>query len=445
MESMELSLERFEAVVQSITDGVLTVDREWRITCFNRAAEEITGYSREAVLGRPCYEVLRSDLCRDACPMQHTLDTGTPVAGVVVYITDAEDRQIPISVSTALYRDREGRLKGGVGTFRDLRQVEALKKRVVKNYTFRDIITRSPRVFELLDTLPAVAESGSTVLIQGETGVGKELLARAIHDLSDRQAGPFVPVNCACFPETLVDSELFGYEKGAFTGADRAKVGRFARAQDGTLFLDEIGNLPLPVQGKLLRVLQDHTYEPLGATRERHTNARIVAATNQDLAAMVEDESFRQDLYYRVNVIELELPPLRERPEDVMPLVRHFLEELALVHDKRVNGMTPEALRVLTSYEYPGNIRELENIVEHGFVMAKGPLIDCDDLPPWLPPESDVAPRQRLDECERRVIVAALERNAGNRAATADELGIHKSTLYRRIHRLGLSLEEDGH
>ena len=284
-----------------------------------------------------------------------------------------------------------------------------------------------------------VAESDSTVLIRGATGTGKELLARALHNLSPRKDGPFVAVNCACFPETLVDSELFGYEKGAFTGADRAKPGRFARAEDGTLFLDEVGNLPLPVQAKLLRVLQERTYEPLGGTRTLHTNARIVAATNQDLASMVDEGTFRRDLYYRINVIELDLPPLRERPEDVLPLVQHFIRRIALLHEKPVEGVTPEALRILMTHDYPGNIRELENIVEHGFVLTTGPLIGIEHLPEWLVERSQGAiPPESLEDCEKRVILSALERNEGNRLATAEELGIHKSTLYRKMRRLGL-------
>jgi PAS domain S-box-containing protein len=436
---VRLSSERFQAVVQSISDGVLTVDREWRITCFNRAAEEITGFRRADVLGRPCYEVLRSDLCRDACPMRRTLDTGSPVSGLVVYITDSQDRKIPVSVSTALYRDPQGRLMGGVETFRDLRQIEALKKQVEKTYTAGDFVTRNPRIRELLDTLPVMAESDSTILIRGETGTGKEILARAVHNLSSRKDGPFVAVNCACFPETLVESELFGYEKGAFTGADRSKAGRFARAEDGTLFLDEVGSLPLPMQAKLLRVLQDKTYEPLGATKTLRTNARVITATNQDLAAMVESGTFRQDLYYRINVIELQIPPLRERPEDVLPLVRHFIGQLSLLHEKSVDGATPEALRLLMAHDYPGNVRELENIVEHGFVLTDGSLIDVQHLPGWLLHEhGGVMMTGSLEECERRMIRAALERHEGNRVAAADDLAIHKSTLYRKMRRLGM-------
>jgi PAS domain S-box-containing protein len=435
----EPSPERFEAVVQSISDGVVTVDRQWRIACFNRAAEEITGYRRSEVLGRFCYEVLKSDLCQDACPIRRTLKTGTPVSGLVVYITDAHDRKVPVSVSTALYRDRQGRLKGGVETLRDLRQIEALKKRVEESYTYGDIVSRNPKVRQLLDLLPVVAESDSAILIRGETGTGKELLARAVHSLSPRKNGPFVAVNCASFPETLVESELFGYEKGAFTGADRAKVGRFARAENGTLFLDEVGNLPLSVQGKLLRVMQDRTYEPLGGTKTLQTNARIVTATNQDLAAMVEAGSFRRDFYYRINVIQLDLPPLRERPEDVLPLVRHFISQLALLHEKSVEGFTPEALRILMNHDFPGNVRELENIVERGFVLTGGPLIDVEHLPGSLVETNEgVLGTDSLDECERRVILSALERNEGSRVSAAEELGIHKSTLYRKMRRLGL-------
>jgi len=438
------SPERFEAVVQSISDGVMTVDREWRITCFNRAAEKITGFGRSEVLGRFCHEVLRPDLCRDACPVRHTLESGRPISGLVLYITDAQDRKVPVSVSTALYRDRQGRLRGGVETFRDLRQIEALKKRVEESYTSRDIVTRNSRIRELLSLLPVVAESGSTVLITGETGTGKELFARSIHNLSPQKNGPFVAVNCACFPETLVESELFGHEKGAFTGADRAKPGRFARAEGGTLFLDEVGNLPLSTQAKLLRVLQNKTYELLGGTKPVETNARLLTATNQNLASMVEDGTFRRDLYYRINVLELNLPPLRDRPEDTLPLIQYFINQLALVHEKPVRGVTPEALRVLMAHDYPGNIRELENIIEHGFVLTRGRLIDVGDLPRRLARADRLEiPIGSLEDCERRVILAALERNGWSRIATAQELGIHKTTLFRKMRRLGIQPPDD--
>jgi len=437
------SPERFEAVVHSISDGVLTVDRDWRITCFNRAAEEITGFRRSEVLGRFCFEVLRTDLCQEACPVRHTVETGTPVAGLVVYITDSDGGKVPVSVSTALFRDSQGRLIGGVETFRDLRQIEALKKRVEKSYTSEDIVSKNPRIRDLLDLLPVVAESHSTVLIQGETGTGKELFARAIHNLSPWKKGPFIAINCASFPETLAESELFGYEKGAFTGADRAKPGRFALAKDGTLFMDEVGNLPMTTQAKLLRVLQHRTYEPLGGTQTHKTNARIVTATNRDLASMVDEGGFRRDLYYRINVIELELPPLRDRLEDVLPLIRHFISQFSLVQEKPIKGISAGALRVLMAHDYPGNIRELENIIEHGYALTKGTLIGIEDLPEWLLKKvRQVGRAESLEECQGRVILEALQRNQGNRLEAARELGIHKSTLFRKIRRLGLRLPD---
>jgi transcriptional regulator with PAS, ATPase and Fis domain len=296
---------------------------------------------------------------------------------------------------------------------------------------------------ELLDLLPVVAESHSTVLIQGETGTGKELFARAIHNLSPWKNGPFIAINCASFPETLVESELFGYEKGAFTGADRAKPGRFALAEGGTLFMDEVGNLPMSTQAKLLRVLQHRTYEPLGGTQTLETNARIVTATNRNLASMVDEGSFRSDLYYRINVIELELPPLRDRLEDVLPLIRHFIHQFSLLQEKPVKGVSAEALRILMAHDFPGNIRELENIIEHCFALTKGTLIGVEDLPEWLVKEDHQARRAvSLEECEGRVILEVLQRNDWNRLEAARELGIHKSTLFRKIRRLGLRLPD---
>lgn len=444
MPLLEPSPERFAAVIHSISDGVLTVDREWRITCFNRAAEQITGFQRSEVMGRPCYEVLRSDLCRDVCPIRYTIETGKRVAGLVVYITNRDDERVPVSVSTAIYRNNRGELIGGVETFRDLREIEDLKRQVEKSYTSHGIITRNSTMKHLLDVLPSVAESGSTVLLQGESGTGKELLAHAIHKLSGCGDGPFIAINCASFPETLVDSELFGYERGAFTGADRSKPGRFARAENGTLFLDEVGDLPPPTQAKLLRVIQERCYEPLGGTQTLNTNARIVAATNRDLAAMVDEGLFREDLYYRVRVIELKLPPLRERPEDVLLLVRHIIDQLVLLHPKHIEGLTPEALRILMSFDFPGNVRELENVIEHGFALSNGPLIGVEHLPDWIVKKApeDVTPVQSLDDCERRVILSCLERNDWCRLAAAKELGIHKSTLFRKIRRLGIDVPD---
>ena len=295
----DASSERFEAVIHSISDGVFTVDKDWRITCFNRAAEEITGVPKLEAMGRKCHEVFKSNICRDACAIQYTIETGRPVVNLTVYFTDRNGTQVPVNISTALFRNIEGELIGGVTTFRDLRQVEKLRKKIKKNYSFEDIISKNKKIREILDILPTIAVNESTVLIKGETGTGKELFARALHNLSGRAGKAFIAVNCGGFPEALIESELFGYEAGAFTGATKAKPGRFGLAEGGTLFLDEIGDLPPLLQVKLLRVLQEKTYEPLGGVQTLKADVRIVAATNRNLEEMVAEGTFRQDLYYR--------------------------------------------------------------------------------------------------------------------------------------------------
>ena len=433
------SPERFEAVIHSISEGVFTVDREWCITCFNRAAEEITGIPRSEALGRRCYDVLRSNICKDACAIQYTIETGRPVVNLTAYLTDREGSQIPVSVSTALFRNKHGELIGGVETFRDLRHVEELRKEVEKTYTFEDIISKNKRIKKILDILPTIAVNESSVLITGASGTGKELFARAIHNLSGRGKRSFVAINCGGFPETLIESELFGYEAGAFTGAVKAKPGRFALAEGGTLFLDEVGDLPPLLQVKLLRVLQEKTYEPLGGVRTLKADVRIIAATHRDLESMVAKETFRQDLYYRINVIKLEIPPLRERMEDLPLLVNHFIGRFSALHDKDISGIVPEALNILLSYDYPGNVRELENIIEHGCVLCPGNLIRMKHLPEALRPRmenNDTA--SSLAEIEKQFIISTLTKNKWNRLAAAEELKIHKTTLFRKMKKLNI-------
>ncbi len=431
------SPDRFEAVIHSISDGVFTVDSKWRITCFNRAAEDITGVSRSDALGRRCYEILRSNICKDACAIQYTIETGRPVVNLTVYLTNREGTQIPVSVSTALFKNKEGKLIGGVESFRDLRHVEELRKEIEKTYTFEDIISKNGKIKHILDILPTIAINESSVLITGESGTGKELFARAIHNLSGRGKRPFVAINCGGFPETLIESELFGYEAGAFTGATKSKPGRFALAEGGTLFLDEIGDLPPLLQVKLLRVLQEKIYEPLGGVHSVKANVRIVAATNRNIEAMVAEETFRQDLYYRINVIKLEIPPLRERMEDVPLLVNHFIGRFSTLHDKDISGIAPEALDILLSYDYPGNVRELENIIEHGSVLCPGNLIRVKHLPESLRPQiENIETASSLAEVERQFIISILTKNKWNRLAAAKELKIHKTTLFRKIKKL---------
>jgi len=442
----EVSPERFEAVIRSITEGVFTVDKDWRITCFNRAAEKITGVSKSEAMGQKCHEVFKSNICKDACAMQYTIETGRPVANLTAYITGRKGGQVPVSVSTALFRDNNGEVMGGVETFRDLRQVEELQKKVEEKYSFEDIISKNKKIREILDILPTVATSESSVLIIGETGTGKELFARALHNLSGRAKKSFIAVNCGGFPETLIESELFGYEAGAFTGAVKAKPGRFKLAEGGTLFLDEIGDLPSLFQVKLLRVLQEKAYEPLGGVQTQKADVRIVAATNRNLETMVAEGTFRQDLYYRVNVIKLEIPPLRHRMEDVPLLIDHFLEHFSTLHNKDINGVSPRALNILMSHNYPGNVRELDNIIEHGCVLCQGGTIRAENLPDWIHrPTETLGADLSLEEVEKQFIISVLKKNDWNRLATANDLKIHKTTLFRKIKKLGIQLpNQDG-
>jgi len=439
------SPERFEAVVQSIGDGVFTVDLDWRITCFNRAAEEITGIPRSEALGRRCYEVIDSNICKDACAIRYTMETGQPVVDLNVHFTDRQGLKVPVSVSTALFRKKDGELLGGVESFRDLRHVEELRKKIEKTYSFEDIISKCGKVKRILNILPTISVTESSVLITGESGTGKELFAIAVHNLSGRSKKPFITVNCGGFPETLIESELFGYEVGAFTGATKSKPGRFALAEGGTLFFDEIGELPPLLQVKLLRVLQDKTYEPLGGVRTSKADVRIVAATHCNLEVMVAQGSFRQDLYYRINVINLKIPPLRERMEDVLLLINHFIRHFSALHDKDINGVSPNALNIMMGHDYPGNVRELENIIEHGCVLCPGNMIRVKHLPEWMqPPAEDLNIPSSLEEVEKQFILSILRKNNWNRLAAARDLKIHKTTLFRKIKKLNIELPGRG-
>lgn len=428
-------------ILDSIADGVFTVDKDWRISSFNCAAEEITGVSRKDAVGQLCKDVLKADICERNCCLRATMRTGKPIVNKNVYIIDAEGRKRPISISTALLRDKKGKLLGAVETFRDISVEEDLRKAIEKKYSFADIISKNHRILQLFDILPDIAASNSTVLIEGESGTGKELFARAIHDLSPRKKQLFVAVNCSALPDTLLESELFGYKAGAFTDARKDKPGRFRLAENGTLFLDEIGEIAPSMQVKLLRVLQEKTYEPLGATQSVEHNVRIIAATNKDLDVLVREGSFREDLYYRINVFKIILPPLRERMEDIPLLIDHFIERFNVLQKKSIQGVSEEAMSVLMSYSYPGNIRELANIIERAFILCKTDLIEKKTLPESLfamsanHKDSEVS---SLRDVEAAYLLNALKQNNWDRQKTARQLGIHKSTLYRKIKSLDI-------
>jgi PAS domain S-box-containing protein len=439
-----------DVILDSVADGVFTVDSEWRVTSFNRAAEQITGVRREEAIGKRCCDVFRASVCESQCVLKRTMDSGRPIINQAIYIVDSQGRRIPISISTAILKDGKGQIIGGVETFRDLSQVEELRKQLNASYTFADIVGRSAPMRKLFEVLPTIAESDSTVMIEGASGTGKELFARAIHSLSPRRRRRFVALNCGAMPDTLLESELFGYKAGAFTDARRDKPGRFALAEGGTIFLDEIGDISQAMQTRLLRVLQERIYEPLGSVEPVPSNVRVIAATHRNLENLVREGTFRQDLFYRINVIRLKLPELRERLEDLPLMVEHFVSKFNRLRHKDILGLSEKAMAVLMHHDFPGNVRELENVIEHAFVLCPGGLIEPQHLPPAL--VGSVAPdhmagnaKGTLEGLEGAFLADLIHRHHGNRAAAARDLGVHPSTLFRKVKALGIELpKQDG-
>ncbi len=435
----------FPLIFDSISHGIFTIDSAGAITSFNRSAERLTGYKRDEVLGSPCASIFQTDLCKNNCPLKSSIHTGKGVEDQDVMISTKSGQLLPVAISTAALVDENGAIVGGVEMFHDLRLVTELKKQLTKSYVFEDMVSKNHRMRQVFEMLPLVAKSESTVLIQGESGAGKELIARAIHNLGSRQSGPFIALNCAAIPDSLIESELFGYQKGAFTDAKQDKPGRFALAEGGTLLLDEIGELSKQMQAKLLRVLQEKEYEPLGATATVKADVRVIASTNRDLSREVEQRKFRQDLYYRLNVVLIELPPLCERKEDIPLLTRFFIDRFNTLQGRRIKGCSERVLSILMRYPFPGNIRELENAIEHAFVVCIDNTIRLDDLPQHIlnhtEPEKKKATISTppLADAEMQTIRAILEKNDFNRTQTARELGVSRNTLWRKMKKYDIS------
>jgi PAS domain S-box-containing protein len=434
-----------ETILSSIADGVFTVDREWRITSFNHAAERITGVAAADAMGKRCSEVFHADICERGCALRQTVDTGRELIDYPAKILNIRGRAVPISLSTSVLRDAAGTLLGAVETFRDLSAIEQLRREIRHEYTFEDIVGKSKAFRKIFAILPDVAESDSTVLIEGPSGSGKELLARAVHNLSARRKNPYVVVNCGTLPAGLFESELFGYVQGAFTDAKRDKPGRIALAENGTVFFDEVSELPPATQVKLLRVLQEREFEALGATKTAKANVRVVAATNRKLAELVSEGRFRDDLYFRLAVVRLSLPPLKDRREDIPFLIEHFIGRFNAKRGKQIMGVTPAAMEILMRHEFPGNVRELENVIEYGFVLCHNRLIDVPHLPEDLQQVAQkAAPAERraesqLERAEADVIRSTVQHCGGHLGRAARDLGMSRTTLWRKMKRLGLS------
>jgi PAS domain S-box-containing protein len=431
--------------------GMYLIDSDFTITFFNEQAEKITGYTRQEALGRKCYEILRTGLCNEKCPVKQALRNSGPQASRTrTNLLNRRQRKIPMEITSVSLRDAQGHFMGALESLYEDHARTALEKEVKKNYAAGDIVSKDAGIQKLLGMLPTIAESEITVLILGETGTGKDVLARAIHHASPRRLGPFIRVNCAALPQTLLESELFGFKKGAFTSAGKDKPGRFQLADGGTIFLDEIGEIPLEMQAKILHTLENREFYSLGSTSPTRVNVRIIAATNRNLTAMAGSGTFRPDLFYRLNVCELEMPPLRERFSDIPLLIDHFLEQACAIHNKPMPRVSPEALKILLHYAYPGNIRELKNIIEYALMFNQesigaqhlpGFLVRSPALPTPPAPCQNVPPAEgalSLEAVEKSAILEVLRDNHWRIQNAARTLGVNRTTLWRKMkkHRL---------
>ncbi|MBI5044246.1 MAG: sigma 54-interacting transcriptional regulator, partial [Nitrospirae bacterium] len=363
-------------------------------------------------------------------------------------IRNKEGKPIPISFSTAFLKDEESNIIGGVEIFRDLSIVKNLIEQLQGKYSFSNIIGKNHKMQKIYDLIQQVAHTDTVVLITGESGTGKELIARAIHYNSSRKDKPFIKVDCASLVESLLESELFGHVKGAFTGAISDKAGRFELADGGTIFLDEIGNIGLTSQAKLLRVLQNGEFERVGESKTNKVDVRVIAATNIDIKKAVREKKFREDLYYRLKVVSIHLPPLRERKEDIPLIVRHFVDRFNKSMGKEVINIFPGAMEMLMRYNYPGNIRELENIIEHAFIRCNGNTIFPHHLPEdFLHDEKGfiegiLKSKRPFEDLERRLILKVLDETNWAYQEAASRLGISRATLWRKIKRHGIKKED---
>jgi len=427
-----------EAILESIVDGVFSVDKDFKITSFNRAAEEITRFSKEDAIGKLCSDIIRSEACSETCPLKKTMEKKENIKNFETTITRKDGAKIPVSINTAVLYDENGKFIGGVETFRDISEIKRLRKEVKERYSFGSIIGKSSVMQKIYDKLETISPTDVNVLIEGETGTGKDLLAKTIHYNSLRKDKPFVKINCAAIPENLIESELFGYKRGAFTGAIMDKMGKFEAADKGTFFLDEIGDLPLSLQAKLLRAIEDKEFERLGEVKSRKVDVRIIAATNRPLRELIKNGKFREDLFYRLNVVNIFIPPLRKRSEDIPLLVDYFIEAFNKKFKKEVRGVEQRAMDFILDYEWPGNIRELENVIEHSMIHAKKSLITFEDLPDYIFEEKEISSGRSLLEKEKEYILKVLKENGYNKKKTSEILGISRSTLWRKLKELGI-------
>ena len=429
-------------ILNSISEGLFTVDKNFKINFFNKAAEKITGYSRDEAFGRFCKHVCKADMCLTRCPIAIALESGNNVNDLEGIIHHRNGNEIQIRLNAAVLRDETGEPIGGVISFRDISYLESIKRNLEKSAQYYGIIGHSKKMQEIFQLIEEIRESDAAVLILGESGTGKGMIANAIQTNSLRSEKPFVKVNCSVFSPQLLASELFGHTKGAFTGAVKDRLGRFELAHMGTIFLDEVAEMPLEMQIQLLRVLQEGTFERVGESVTRRVDVRIIAATNKDIKKALQEGNFRDDLYYRLNVIPIEVPSLCNRSEDIPHLVKHFIEKYSLLSKKQINDIENEALDLLIRYPWPGNVRELENAIEYAFTRSKDKSqIQAFNLPATIRTgmyENKVVNRQIMNNGEIIRILDLLEKNHWNKTKVAKILGIGRTTLWRKLRQYSI-------
>jgi len=435
--------EILEAIFDQLSDALFLYDKDLHIVGVNQAAQRLFGMGSEELIGKRCQELFRCPTCDPECAMKHGLTPSASLSGGTVNLHMANGHERMLVIRTVQVFDVDGALEGVVATVKDItEEAEPGHRQIIaESQAMRDVLNFVRRV--------AVSEAAS-ILIEGENGTGKDLIAKTIHYQSMRQAEPFLAINCAAIPETLLESELFGYEKGAFTDARAQKRGLFELADKGTLFLDEIGEVPLSLQAKLLRVLEDQCFRRLGGLRDIHVDLRIIAATNKNLREAVREGAFRQDLYYRLNVIQLVVPPLRERPQDILPLARFFIDHYNGKFKRQIEGLTPEAESLLLTHDWPGNVRELRNAIERAMILEDSANIRPSSLPIAVrgagphPGPGGTMPMpftgepMSLVEQERRLLVQALEKTGGNQTQAARLLRITRDTLRYKMKKFNL-------
>ncbi len=433
-----------ESVFDQLSDALVLYDPEYRITGVNRAAEKLFGMSSDEMLGKHCQEIFQCSVCEPNCGVLVGLNQppSSPNTTVRLHTDNGMERLVVMRTNQML--DDDGQLTGVVATIKDITEEAAPQK--------REVIAESPCMREMMNFVRRVSSSeATTILLEGENGTGKDLIAKTLHYQSVRQAEPFIAINCAAIPETLLESELFGYEKGAFTDARSQKRGIFELADKGTLFLDEIGEIPLMLQAKLLRVLEEQTFRRLGGLKDIHLDLRVIAATNKNLREAVKEGAFRQDLYFRLNVIQILIPPLRERTEDIVPMTKFFIEHYNRKFKRNIEGVTDAAAKLLTAHDWPGNVRELRNAIERAMILEEGPSITAASLPISIARPDGIGPLVgiplgtemptdglSLEDNERSLLVRALEKTEGNQTQAARLLRITRDTLRYKMKKFNL-------